>query len=117
MAMLDALNMKTNMKRPLSRMHALSPTAHVGKEGATEGVVNEIKNQLKKKEIVKVKLLRSALAGMEKKALAERLAERTGALLVGQTGLTAVLYKKKENIPYKKKNIPYKKNEHAGRRR
>ncbi len=50
--------MKRRIKRELS---AERPTILVGKEGATPQIISEISRQLEKREIVKVRILKSAL--------------------------------------------------------
>jgi RNA-binding protein len=68
---------------------ALKPTIHVGKDGLTEGVVDEVKNQIKVNKLVKVKVLASS--SQEKKELAEELASRSGAKLIEVRGNTILL--------------------------
>jgi RNA-binding protein len=67
----------------------LEATVHVGKEGVTEKVVDEVRKQLKKKRLVKVKLLPSMEE--DRHEAAERLAAGASAVLVEVRGRTAVL--------------------------
>jgi RNA-binding protein len=64
----------------------LKATMHIGKEGLTEGLVEELKNQLKVNRIVKVKVLASS--AVMKKEMAEDLAEKSGAELLEVRGNT-----------------------------
>ncbi|MBU0614840.1 MAG: YhbY family RNA-binding protein [Nanoarchaeota archaeon] len=73
---------------------ALEPTVRVGKAGLTEKLIQEIISQLKKKKTIKVKLVKGALEGSDKKKLAKELAEKTGAELIDQVGFVVVLNKK-----------------------
>ena len=64
----------------------LKATMHVGKEGVTEGVVEELRNQIKSAKLVKVRVLASS-AEM-KKEMAEDLATRAQAELLEVRGNT-----------------------------
>jgi len=68
---------------------AIKPTIHVGKGGLTEGIVEEVKIQVKANKLVKIKVLASS--SQEKKELAEELARRSGAKLVEVRGNTILL--------------------------
>lgn len=76
----------------------LEPVIRIGKAGLTEGVIKEIKLQLKKKNLIKVKLLKGALEQKDKKQLANELAEKTGSELIDRVGFVVVLYKKEKYI-------------------
>jgi len=72
---------------------------HVGKNGLTEGVINEIKHQLKKKNIIKVRMLKSFIKNseMNRKELAKFVAKAVNAELVEVRGYTIILRKKDGN--------------------
>jgi RNA-binding protein len=77
-------------KKELVKMGSeIDPTVHIGKEGLTEGIVQETKAQLKKAKLIKVRVLPSA--GEDKNDLAQELADRAGAHLVETRGFTALL--------------------------
>ena len=82
--------MKRRIKRELG---AEKPTIWVGKEGATPKIINEVSRQLEKKEMVKVRILKSALREEEAKDLASKIAEQTESTLVEVRGHTLLLYK------------------------
>ena len=67
----------------------LSPTVHVGKVGLTESLIEEVKNQVKKNKLVKVRILASS--SQDKHHLAEQLADRAGVRLVEVRGNTVLL--------------------------
>lgn len=67
----------------------LKATMHVGKDGVTEGVVEELMNQLKSIKLVKVKVLASSAD--QKREIAEELALKTGAILLEVRGNTILL--------------------------
>ena len=72
---------------------ALEPTLHVGKAGV-EGVVEELKIQLKGRKLVKVRFLRTAFIKENKKELIQKLADLSGSELVETRGNTAVYSRK-----------------------
>ena len=69
------------------------PTVCVGKNGASKNALGEIEKQLKRKEMVKVRILKSALAHEEAEQIALKIAEQTKASLVEVRGRTFMLYK------------------------
>lgn len=74
----------------------LEPHIRIGKKGLTEEVVKEIANQLKDKEIIKIKLLKPAIKDKKhKKAMAIELAGKTGSMLIDRVGSVIVLHKAK----------------------
>lgn len=82
--------MKRRIKRELSSER---PTVWVGKEAVTPQIIGEISRQLKKREMVKVKVLRSALKGKKAKNIAGEIAQKTESILVDVRGHTFMLYK------------------------
>lgn len=85
------------MKRRIK--HELSPekpTIWIGKGGVTSQVTNEIDRQLNQKEIVKVKILKTALHEEETKVMASKIAYETGAALIEVRGHTFMLYRRRK---------------------
>lgn len=72
------------------------PTIWVGRDGASDDLVKEVEKQLGKNKMVKVKILKSALAGQEAKQIALRISEETGSSLVEVRGHTFMLYKRRK---------------------
>jgi RNA-binding protein len=84
------------MKRRIkSTLSAESPTVHIGKEGATTQIINEVSKQLDTREMIKAKILRSALKEEEAKNIAAKIAEQTESQLIEVRGHTFLLYKRK----------------------
>jgi RNA-binding protein len=69
-------------------MQDLKPTVWIGKQGCTDTMVGEIKAQLKKRTLVKVKWLHNTNIDPE------AIAHRAGADLVSVRGRTLVLAKR-----------------------
>jgi len=79
--------------------HHLEPTVIIGKAGITNTIIDQVKNQLKKRKQIKVKFLASALAG-NKKELTEELAQKTNSRIAHRVGFVVVLERTKQlNTP------------------
>ncbi len=69
----------------------LAPSIWIGKNGINDAVVRELKQQLKTNKLVKVRILRNALASsMSRHHIAEHLERLSGAPLIELKGHTAV---------------------------
>jgi RNA-binding protein len=80
-----------------SKSRRTEVTIWIGKEGVSEALVSQVENQLKSRELVKVKVQRSALQEVRADAFAKEVAASTGSTLVEIMGHTFTLYKKREN--------------------
>ena len=67
----------------------LKPTIHVGKEGITDSLIEEVKLQVKTRKVVKIRLLPAS--GDEKDVIAKEISERSGAVLVDVRGSIVLL--------------------------
>ena len=67
----------------------LKPTVHVGKDGITDSLIEEVKLQVKTRKVVKIRLLPAS--GDEKKVIAKEISERSGAILVDVRGSIVLL--------------------------
>jgi RNA-binding protein len=97
---------KKTKKQLVKLGSTLDPTVHVGKEGLTEGIVKEIKTQVKRHKLIKVRVLPAA--GMDMAAVAEELAQSTGAKIVDTRGFTVLLSDARLMEEKKKKATPPK---------
>jgi RNA-binding protein len=91
--------MKRRIKRELSME---KPTIWIGKGGASPEIVKEVNKQLEKNEIVKVKILKSALENVTAKHVASKIADMTEASLVEVRGHTFILYRRRGKVAPKK---------------
>ncbi len=71
----------------------IKATVQIGKGGITDGVKREIKEQLKKRRIIKIKFLQNADRENFKEKI-EKLAEDVNAEILEIRGFTAVLKKR-----------------------
>jgi len=83
-----------NIKAQKIKARTLYPSMQIGKSGITEGLVIELKKQLKIKKLIKIKFLRSYLEGKDKKKVAIDLAKKTDSVIVLQIGNIVTLAKK-----------------------
>jgi RNA-binding protein len=72
------------------------PTIWIGRGGTSEDLLKEVEKQLYKNKMVKVKILKSGLAGQEAKQIALKIAEQTGSSLVEVRGHTFMLFKRRK---------------------
>jgi RNA-binding protein len=72
-------------EKKLPELQDLKPTVWIGKQGCTEATLHEIRDQVKKRKMIKVKWLRSTEPDPES------IAEATGTRLVQVRGRTIVL--------------------------
>jgi len=86
-------------KRIKSELDTEKPTIWIGKDGISQQILNEISRQLEKREMVKIKILQTALGEEEAKNIASKVAEKTESTLVDLQGHTIILYK-----PRKRRN-------------
>jgi len=68
----------------------LKPTVWIGKQGCTDATIQEIRDQIKKRQMIKVKWLQST------EVAPESLAEATGTKLVQVRGKTIILADKRK---------------------
>ena len=86
-----------NMKRRIkASLGTEKPTVWIGKEGVTTQSISEIAKQLDAREIVKVKILKTALQDDEAKSIAAQITEQTESELVDVRGHTFMLFKHKK---------------------
>jgi len=69
------------------------PTLWIGKNGVTKEVVDEVKKQLKRNEMVKIRILKKAFVQKSMKELTNHLVEHTESELLDARGRTIILYK------------------------
>ena len=62
----------------------LRPTIHVGKDGITDSLIEEVKLQVKTRKVVKIRLLPAS--GDGKDVTAKEISERSGTVLVDVRG-------------------------------
>ena len=79
-----------------SEAQALTVTLQVGKNGVNDATVAELKAQLHKRKLVKVRLLKSSTEGgaaAQEEAQASALATACDAVLIERRGHTAVFFR------------------------
>jgi RNA-binding protein len=84
--------LKKISKEKINEIWKGSPHVIIGKHG-WEAAVDEIKRQIKKKKIIKVKLLKTARV-LPKEEIAEKIANSTGSNLIEIRGNQMIFHKK-----------------------
>ncbi len=78
------------MKDSINKIRHESPKIRIGKNGITEGIVQEVNMLLKRYQIVKIKCLK-AVPNDATKAIAENIAKLTKSTIVDVRGKTFIL--------------------------
>lgn len=87
--------MKRRIKRELS---GEKPTIWIGKNRVSQELLKEIEKQLDKREMIKIKILKSACQKDKAREIASMIAEQTEAALVEVRGHTFMLYKRHRKL-------------------
>jgi RNA-binding protein len=95
---------KSQIKYLRGLAQRLSPVVMLGKDGASEGVLKELKRALDDHELVKVKIQEEEREDYI--AFSEQLAKDTGAELVQKIGRMAVYYVMNPNPDKRKIKLP-----------
>ena len=80
-------------KELMRRALEINPTVHVGKDGLKDSLYEEIKAQIKKNRLIKIKVLASAESETEE--IANAIAENTGSVVVDVRGSVVILTDKR----------------------
>ena len=83
----------TPSKKELMNRSLSTITISIGKSGVKESVIQEIKRQLKDREVVKIRF--SKAMSLDKKNYINHILEKTNSKLIDFRGNVAVLFKKK----------------------
>jgi RNA-binding protein len=83
---------KNETKSPKATSAELIPTLWVGKSGVSKAIVHELRQQLKLRKKIKVRILKSALLGSDRESIARELELASGGQLVNLRGATAVFF-------------------------
>jgi len=83
----------------------IKPTVWIGKKGLNETQITEIKDQLSRKKLIKIKFLKSALDNLSRKELADEIEKSSGGIIVGMTGLAVTIAKDKITVLKYKQGI------------
>ena len=81
-----------------AKYYDIEPKAWVGKKGLDESVINEINVQLKKEGILKVEIKKGAFISteMDRRGIAEKVAELTDSELIDVRGKRFILFRPRE---------------------
>lgn len=86
---------KTLHEKKVKKVLSEPAKVRIGKSGLSEGVINEIRKFLERNDVVKVKVLKSALKETKVDDIATEVAKKLNAELVDIRGHTFTLRRKK----------------------
>ena len=90
------------MKRRIkSEFGEEKPTIWIGKRQISNELIKEVEKQLEKKEIAKIKILKSALQEAKASEIAAAISKQTEADLVEVRGHTFILYRRRRKASKK----------------
>jgi RNA-binding protein len=88
------MTISNDLKKKLkAKAKLLDPVVRIGKNGITENMIVHIKMLVRKRQLVKIKFLRSFSDSQDTRRAAKELAEKTGAEIVDQIGFNLVLHR------------------------
>jgi len=83
-----------NIKEMKAKSMAMEPMVRIGKSGISESVIDEIKKQLEKDGMIKIKMLKSFVGTKDRKEVVKEIVEKTNSQLVHSIGFIVVIAKK-----------------------
>ena len=86
--------MDEKLKRLRRTGTILKPKFIIGKNGLTEQVIRNIRDTLKKEQLIKIKILGNVMEDKDKKAFVNDIIQKTDSKLVQFIGFTVVLSRK-----------------------
>jgi RNA-binding protein len=86
---------KNSLRSLKTKSRLIEPTIWIGKEGVSQQLIQHVQSQLKGRELVKLKLQKSALTNSETESIAKEISAATDSTLIDVMGHTFALYKKK----------------------
>ena len=81
---------RVNIPKKINHQH-LEVLVRIGKNGLNDSTIKEMKTQIRRKKVIKIKILKSALDGIEKKKLVDEIVKKTGAKITHKVGFVVVL--------------------------
>jgi RNA-binding protein len=88
--LMKANDKRTGLQSFKSMSTELTPTLWIGKNGVNDAIVSELREQLKLRKAVKVRILKTALQELNRDSVARELELASGAKLLNLRGATAV---------------------------
>lgn len=86
--------MDTKLKEMRSESKSMDPTITIGKNGLTDQVVSNIKDELSRRRLVKIKILPSIVEESGKDKLFEEIISKSEAKVIQKIGFTITLTKR-----------------------
>jgi RNA-binding protein len=87
--------MKKRNSEIIKELRSGSATLILGKNGVTEEFIEEVKRQLKRKKVIKIRALKSVLVEQSVEELASEIAAKANSQLLETRGYTMLLARKR----------------------
>ena len=88
------INVDKKIKEMRRESKVMAPKIQVGKNGLTEQIIKNIKDEISRHGIVKIKILKAYIESHDKKEAFKDIADRTNAKIVHTLGFTITLARK-----------------------
>jgi len=82
-----------SLQKLKDKARSIEPIIRIGKNGLSEGQINEIKKLITKRKLIKVKMLNNSLEGKDRIEIAREMAQKSETTLIQLIGNIVVLYK------------------------
>ena len=86
--------------------HTMEPLFQIGKDGVTEQLINAVEEALEKREILKIKILETAVR--DTKETCNELAQKLNAEPIQAIGNKFILYRRAREEKHRKIELPKK---------
>ncbi len=93
---------KMDIKHLKTKGKQLEPIIRIGKSGITENVIMDLKKHLDKRNLIKIKFLRSYISTIDKAEAFKKITDLTDSVLIDSTGFVIVIAKYRQNLNKKK---------------
>ena len=89
----EIIKMDKETKQLKKRANTLQVVIQIGKSGLTEGMLGEIRRQLRVRKTIKIKFLKNIVATGARNEIVNKIIEGTHAVLLTHTGSVITLHK------------------------
>lgn len=93
----DEATVREKKVKRLGKVLSESATVRIGKEGLSEGVLDEVRRRLERDGVVKVRVLKSVAGRVDVRELALKASAKLGVELVDVRGHTFTIVRKKRS--------------------
>lgn len=81
-----------SLQKLKDKARSIEPIIRIGKNGLSDGQINEIKKLIQKRKLIKIKMLSAFMEGKDRIEVANELAQKTETVMIQAIGNVIVLY-------------------------